>query len=503
MKSSHRRRTHPVALPSYIPTTMASILPILVTLPPSNVAAALFESKKKREARLAAERAAVEAARLSKLFVVGGLELDRRWVYAGLSTLVVVLIALFVQFQVKRAQLEEEEKEEAKRNNRNIIRGDAASSQKDNGTGKTLDVVVVGCGLPKANIGWFHLVQLQQMPNVRIRAVIEPYYLDRDRCPHPPNSFVDFMGTLVDMDIPCHCHVTQLEAFRRPTLCILSGRTSENPIFFRECLGLGATHIYLEPPGAPTVSQLREMKTLADARGVRVYMGYQTLAAKYVERAVALSQSIPNSHAFFCHNDTHRSADLHKLFFRYPEGLLRSMASYDLAILVSQYHVTADAIDKFKVNTNRLFSERKIFRNEARGTELADYSRVAFKITTRKGLNVSVMADRCGGLVSFAVVKNQKGEEIRRFESHDESEVSNIRRQIKEDTEMNRQFIVQAEDFLELKTRIVKGILSGKDGGGVGELGNVVGIGEGIDVLILADYCTKEIDAVLKPSDGA
>jgi len=477
--------------------TIPFILPILALLS-TDVTAALFESKKKRKARLAAERAAIEAARLSKLFVIGRLELERRWVYAGLSTLAVVLLALFVQFQVKRVQLEEEEKK--RRNNDKKILWDA-TERNENGKAKILDVVVVGCGLPKANIGWFHLMQLLQMPNVQIRAVVEPYYLDRERCPHPPPSFVDFMGTLVDMDIPCYYHVGQLEPFRRPTLCILSGRTSENPKFFRECLGLGATHIYLEAPGAPTVSQLREMKTLADTRGVRVYMGYQTLAAKYVENAVALSRSIPNSHVFFCHNDTNQSADLHKIFFRYPEGLLRSMASYDLAILVSQYKVTANLIEKFKVNTNRLFSERKTFRNNAQGKELTDYSRVAFKITTKKGQHVSVMADRCGGLVSFAVVKNHKGEEIRRFESHDQSEVSDVRRQIKEDKEMNRQFIVQADDFLELKRRIVTGILSGKDDARALELMNVVGIGEGIDVLILADYCTKEIDAVLKAGD--
>ena len=440
--------------------------------------------KNKRKARLEAERASIEAARLSKLVVIFGMEFDKTSFYAAVSTLIVLLIALCIQVRSRGKPTQK------KRVPSSEGRDDHVEED------KFLDVVIVGCGLPKKGIGWFHLMQLLQMPNVNVRAVVEPYYLDKKKCPYPPPEFVDLMGTLVEMDIQCYYHVGELEIFQQPTLCIIAGDTTENPQLFQQCVGLGATHIFLEVPGAPSIGHLREMKSFAETRGVQVYMGYQNLTAQYIEKAVALSRSIRNSHVFFCHNDTHQSTELHRVFARYPEGMLRSMASQELAILVSQYKVVANVIDKFKVNTNRLFSERTTFYNKANGAQLTDYSRVAFKITTKKGQNVSVMADRCGGLVSFAVVKNQKGEEIQRFESHDEEEVSNIRRQIREDKEMTRQFIVHSEDFLEIKRRVVQSILNG------GAPMNVASIQDGIDVMTLADYCTKEINSVLKADDS-
>ena len=41
----------------------------------------------------------------------------------------------------------------------------------------TCDVVLVGCGCPKRGMGWYHLTQLVEMPNVCMKAVVEPWYL--------------------------------------------------------------------------------------------------------------------------------------------------------------------------------------------------------------------------------------------------------------------------------------------------------------------------------------
>ena len=41
----------------------------------------------------------------------------------------------------------------------------------------TVDVVLVGCGCPKRGMGWYHLTQLLEMPNVVMKAVVEPFYL--------------------------------------------------------------------------------------------------------------------------------------------------------------------------------------------------------------------------------------------------------------------------------------------------------------------------------------
>ena len=36
----------------------------------------------------------------------------------------------------------------------------------------------------------------------------------------------------------------------------------------------GATHVFLEKPGAPSVKELQEMRAYAASKGVPVYMGY-------------------------------------------------------------------------------------------------------------------------------------------------------------------------------------------------------------------------------------
>ena len=455
----------------------------------------LFESKKKR---LAAEKAAQEMERLSKLVVLfGKYEFDRTRFYAIVSTCIVLFMAFCVQVAMQRRETKSERRRKVPTSTEEEAEEKANSSDV-----KTLDVIVVGCGLPKRGMGWFHLMQFLQMPNVNVRAVVEPYYLDETQCPHPPTSFLDLVATLREMDIECVHHVSQLESLfqqqqrHKRILCLIAGRTNENPRFFRECLGLGATHVYLEIPGAPSVGHLQDMKSLAETRGVQVYMGYQKLTSSYIEKAVDLSRSIPKAHVFFCHNDCHPPRDLSRVISRHPEGMLRSMASQELAVLVTQYGVKAKAIDKFKVNTNRLFSEKVTFHNKSNGKKLSDYSRVAFKITTKTGQNVSVMADQCGGIVSFAVVKNQRGQEIQRFSSHEEDQVEAVELQMSEDKAMMHQFIVQSEEYLELKKRVVWSITNG----GVPSTG-VASIQDGIDVMVLADYCTTEINAVLKSED--
>jgi len=292
-------------------------------------------------------------------------------------------------------------------------------------------------------------------------------------------------------------HVSQLEVFQRQTLCVIAGKTRDNPKFFRECIGMGASHVYLEVPGAPSMEQLKDMHSLAATRGVEVYMGYQRLCSSYIEKAVALSRSIPKSHVFFCHNETYPSRDLPQVVSRYPGGMIRSMAAQELAVLVTQFGVKADEIEAFKVNTNRLFSEKQTFYNKNTGKELTDFSRVAFKITTKNGSSVSVMADRCGGLISFAVVKSHTGKELQRFQSHSEDQASMVQDELREDKEIMHQFTIESEEYLELKKRVVKSILGGYGSKSSG----LVSIQDGIDVMILADYCTVEINAVLK-ADG-
>ena len=445
----------------------------------------------------------LDAQRLSSLVILfGKYELDQTTFYALVCTSMVLLMALGAQIGIwcrqKRdskllIQKKSKDKDDTvvRRSNGIVTKRVTINEQQSS---STLDVIIIGCG-PKS-IGWFHLMQFLDMPNINVRAVVEPYYLDKTKCPYPPQAFVDLVMMLDEMGIRCLFHVGQLEVFHRRTLCVIAGRTVDNPRLFRECIGLGASHIYLESPGAPTLEQLKDMGSLADTRGVEVYMGYQRLCSSYIEKAMSLSRSIPKSHVFFCHNETYPSDDLPYVVSKYPEGMLRAMASQELAVLMTQFGVKADNIKAFKVNTNRLFSERQVYYNQINGNKCTDFTRVAFKITTKTGRSVSVMADRCGGLVSFAVVKSNTGKELERFQSHDKNQVSMVQDELSEDKEITHQCIIESEEYLELKKRVVRNILNGGS-----RSPTLTSIHDGIDVMSLADYCTKEINSVLKAED--
>ena len=422
----------------------------------------------------------------SLVMVLGKYEMDVPTFCVILSTSMVLLVALGAQIGIRFRQWREFQFE----NDRDITER-AADSQKDN----SIDVVIVGCG-PKS-VGWFHLMQFLDMQNVFVRAVVEPYYLDERKCPYPPQSFVNLVVMLDEMGIKCVAHVGQLNTLRRPTLCVISGRTHDNPGLYRECIGLGASHIYLETPGAPTIEQLQDMQSLAAIRGVEVYMGYQRLCASYINKAVSLSRSIPKSHVFFCHNETYPSEDLNLVFGRRPEGIIMSMAAQELAVFVTQFGVKDDEVEAFKVNTKRVFSDRQTFYITESGTKLTDFSRVAFKITTKNRKSASVMADRCGGIVNFAVVKSHTGKELQRFQSHDESQVLMLQSELREDKDISRQFLIESDEFMELKKRIVRNILGGDSRRYLG----LASIQDGIDIMALADYCTAKINAVFSAED--
>ena len=111
------------------------------------------------------------------------------------------------------------------------------------------------------------------------------------------------------------------------------------------------------------------------------------------------------------------------------------MLPQELALLVSFFDVTVDTIDKFELNTNPLFTEQltvwvpgTTVPNEK---YITDFSRIGFSVTTKKGATVSVMADRCGGNVSFAKVLDKRGAEIEKFEFPDEETQAKVAKQVR------------------------------------------------------------------------
>merc|ERR1712032_1371247 len=98
---------------------------------------------------------------------------------------------------------------------------------------------------------------------------------------------------------------------------------------------------------------------------------------------------------------------------------------------------------------------------------------------------------RCGGNISFAVVKDGKGVEVKKFEVPDAATLKKVEEQVAADPDMMPYFFVQSDDYQELKDRVVTSIIKGVDAKGVAT------IGIAIEALRLAEYGTEKINAAL------
>lgn len=356
--------------------------------------------------------------------------------------------------------------------------------------GEALDIVLVGCGMPKRGMGWYHLTQLLDMPNANMSAVVEPFFLNPKLCPNPPEAFSKLVTALEAAGVKCTDSVSKLPKFTKDTMCLIAGRTADNPTLFKACVAQGAKVVFLEKPGAPSVAELQEMSDWAKVKDVKVYLGYNKNVTPYVQKALALSKTKENSKVTFCHNNSYKTNDLNECFFRNSEGMLKNMAIHELALLVSFFGVTVDTIEKFEVNTNKLFTERlsvwvpgTTVPNEK---YISDFSRIGFSVTTKSGTSVSVMADRCGGNVSFASVKDEEGVEIEKFEFPDAETQEKVAKQCAEDPEMMPYFFVQSDDYFTLKDSVINASLKNEVAEGIAT------IDIGIEALKLAEYFTEE-----------
>lgn len=435
-----------------------------------------FGNKKKKQQQQQQEQEALEAE-LAKTAAEAEACAKQKMM---LATGVLGLLGIVIYFLVSKMK---------KTTNNKTQKGNRA------GASGTVDVVVVGVGLPKRGMGWYHLIQLLEMTNVNVIACVEPFFLNPDLCKKMPESFASMVSEYSALGIQFTDSVMKLDDFERKTVCLVAGRTADNPKLFTQCVQKGATCIYLEKPGAPSVKELEDMKSLADKSNVKVYLGYNKNVTPYVTKALDLAKTIDNSHVLFCHNNSYEKNELPECFTRNSEGMLKNMVIHEMALLVTFFGVTVETIDSFDVNTNKLFSERETIWKP--GTVLpdpvyiTDFVRIAFKITTKDGKSVSVMGDRCGGNVSFAVVKDAKGSEVQKFEVPDAATMKKVEEQVKADPEMMPYFFVQSDDYQELKDRVVKSTLDGSDATGVAT------IGIAIEALRLAEYGTEKMNAAL------
>jgi predicted dehydrogenase len=356
------------------------------------------------------------------------------------------------------------------------------------------EVVLVGCGAPNRGMGWYHAVQMLdgKCPSASLDFIVEPWFLGAGSESPAGQDFKTFKDeTETKYGTKFAVSLSDLPPPQAPRLALISGRTADNPRLLSEAIAKGAKCIYLEKPGAPTVSELEQMKKEADAAGVEVLMGYNKNVCKYVRKTREFAATVPGSHVTFVSNNAYENTpeSLGECFERNSEGMLKNMAIHELALLVSFYDVTVENIAD--VVADKEFSSMQTLKGPS-GKDFTDFDKIKFTIKTKNGNQVSVQADRCGGTDSFATVSDKNGEEIFRYYMPDEEDKAHVKElQAKYPTAMPY-FFTQDPDYITVKERVAKHTVDGAPAEGVAT------IGIAIDTLKVAEYLTPLLKEQLK-----
>lgn len=180
------------------------------------------------------------------------------------------------------------------------------------------DVVVVGCGVPGRGMGWYHAKQMLDgdVPSARLTDVVEPYLLGEGKDTPAGAEFAKFAAEHSG-SVRFHKNVEDMPKSEDKKVALISGRTAENPLRFRQVVDQGCTHIFLEKPGAPTVFELEDMASLAAEQNVEVFMGYNKNVTKYVTDALTFESNTPGATTAYYHNNAYKPEELPECFERY------------------------------------------------------------------------------------------------------------------------------------------------------------------------------------------
>jgi len=376
-----------------------------------------------------------------------------------------------------------------------VTRGSQELQRLRGGDDGKCDVILVGCGVPKRGMGWYHGKQMLEgdVPSAKLTAVVEGYFLGAGSESPPGQAFkvwADEMaaehGTLFVKD------VSELNIEGAACLALISGRTADNPRLLKEVIAAGCTHVYLEKPGAPSVAELEEMVKYAKEKGVPVYMGYNKNVTPYVLKALEFEKATPGASTKFVHNNAYKEEELGECFERNAEGMLKNMAIHELALLATYYGVTVDNIES--VTPDAEYS-RCLTLTGPSGKEFTDFAKVGFTVTTKDGKTVTVNADRCGsteGGGSMAIVSVDGVEKFTTVTPDDDLKKV-CEAKAKEDPQMMPYFFLQSDDYVTLKERATAHILSGAPGAPEG----MATIDIAVEALKCAEYLTPMLQQAL------
>jgi len=357
------------------------------------------------------------------------------------------------------------------------------------------EVVLVGCGMPNRGMGWYHAVQMieNKCPSASLDFVVEPWFLGGGKDTDGGKEFASWQKEVEDQTgIMFTDDLSNLPSPVQPRVALISGRTADNPRLLSESIKNGCKTIYLEKPGAPTVTELEAMSAEAKEAGVEVLMGYNKNVCKYVTKTREFAAGVPGSQTTFVSNNAYENTpeSLGECFERNAEGMLKNMAIHELALLVSFYDVSVDNIES--VTADKDFSSMQTLPGPS-GNEYTDFDKIKFTINTKTGKTVSVQADRCGGTDSYALVEDgSSGEEIFRYYMPDDEDKVKVQALMEEYPDAMPYFFTQDPDYITVKERVAKHCADGSEATGVATIDIAV------ETLKVAEYLTPLLMEQLK-----
>jgi predicted dehydrogenase len=357
------------------------------------------------------------------------------------------------------------------------------------------DIIVVGAGVPKRGMGWYHAKQILdgETPSAALGAVVEPWFLGPGADSPPGATFATWADEVGKTGVSFCKSVADVAPSDAPRMALISGRTADNPRLLRECIEAGCTAVYLEKPGAPTVAELEDMKAYAAEKGVPVFMGYNKNVTPYVLKALEFEKANPGASTTFVHNNAYKEEELGECFERNAEGMLKNMAIHELALLATYYGVTVDTIETVTPDADY---SRVLTLKGPSGDEFTDFAKVGFTVVTKDGTSVTVRADRCGSTEGGNSIASVSIDGVEKFtaETPDDDEKQVVADKAAADPEMMPYFFLQSDDYTTLKERTAAHVLAGAAGAPEG----IATIDIAVDALKVAEYLTPLLTKALQ-----
>jgi predicted dehydrogenase len=347
-----------------------------------------------------------------------------------------------------------------------------------------MEVTVVACGAPKRGMGWYHCKQMLdgRVPGAKLVDIVEPFFLGAGK---DSEAGKEFAAWSKKAGVTCYKSISEMPKPQGPKLVLICGRTADNPRLFREAVDHGFSHVYLEKPGAPSVTELEEMAAYARSKGVPVFMGYNRNFSKYVRQAHDYAAKNPSTNATFTlsRKDTFNTSEaLDECFERNAEGMMKNMMCHELVVLLTYYGLTVDGIKTVIPDQEYTHSETRV--------GFTDFSRVGFTIITKEGRKFKLCGDRSGGEHAEAIVSSGDKELFKAMRPDPEI-IAQGKALEESEPGCMPYFYLQDAEYIGLKSAVVDHILKKR----AGQPEGVASIETAIEALKVCDYITDALKA--------